>query len=302
MLATCCRLTRNTLIVRPGKDGGDYEPVLALVFGNPGYNASLVQCMKSIWTSERPPSETVNKQKSVSKGSNRGPCDMFGVGTNANIGTYGKASSYVLKSSQTLATAKLVCDCIWGVMKTQFTCVGKALSSSRVTRVPHANLTVNAPFQSMFSTRNSSVNPHVDKNDEDGSVIFWGADGDVKGGFIIYNYLFGIELIGMTVLYIRTQELTHGSVAPTGNGTLYGSALASRKGVVGTVVLQTERGEIPLERKIVRGIGAKAKPEKAKLEKAKPQKAKPQKAKLEKAKLEKARLEKAKLEKAKKRR
>jgi hypothetical protein len=262
-------LTRNTLVVRPGKTAGEYEPMLALVFGTPGFNTALVESMEIIWNGERPPTKSVSNTKSVNKGTNRGPCDMIGIGTNANVGTYGRSSNYVLKSPRTLPTAQLVSDCIWSMMKSTFSCVGNVLSSSRVMGVYHANLTKNTPFQSMFSTRNSDVQPHVDKNDEDGSVIFWGVDGDVKGEFIIYNYLFGIDLVGMTMLYIKTQELTHGSIMPVGSGTLYGSALASRKGVVGTVLLQTEKGEIPLDRETVRGIGAKAKLEKAKSEKAK---------------------------------
>ena len=68
----------------------------------------------------------------------------------------------------------------------------------------------------MHVTQNASLLSHVDKGDFGGSVIFWvhGGAEHLGGCFFIEPYLLAVRPHGLTVMFLETASLRHGSIAP----------------------------------------------------------------------------------------
>lgn len=233
--------------------------------------------MNNIWNNEyiSAPNKVNNKKK-------RGPGKMIAVGVTAHPGSFGFPTFYALKSPHTTILASELSAMVWGNITHQCPQIKLDLAQSRVYKLQTTMISNGVPFQRLFITKNTYVPPHVDDKDEDGSIIFWATSGKVTGGFILYNYMMGFEITGVTMLFIKTNEITHGSVTPKGvdllgndvygdslgNGNvIYGAALASGKGVV-TVIenMLSHNGSVPLPLKdakvagrILAGDKAKAK-------------------------------------------
>jgi hypothetical protein len=70
-------------------------------------------------------------------------------------------------------------------------------------------------------TRDANITPHIDADDLHGSVIFWvhGTSMDpsptsMTGGFYLYDLGLWLRPERLTLLYIRTDLIVHGSQAP----------------------------------------------------------------------------------------
>lgn len=87
----------------------------------------------------------------------------------------------------------------------------------------------------MHVTQNASLSSHLDKGDLGGSVIFWvhGGAEHLGGCFFIEPYLLAVRPHGLTVMFLETASLRHGSIAPPSPSSVAeaSSPMGSRIGV-----------------------------------------------------------------------
>ena len=85
----------------------------------------------------------------------------------------------------------------------------------------------------MHVTQNGSLLSHLDKGDFGGSVIFWvhGGAEHLVGCFFIEPYLLAVRPHGLTVMFLETASLRHGSIAPPSPPSMASPPMGSRIGV-----------------------------------------------------------------------
>ena len=73
-------------------------------------------------------------------------------------------------------------------------------------------------------TMNANVHTHMDKQDNKDSLICWANDRDnLDGAFHIYDLALCVVPKGFTLMHLDTENLLHGSVAPSVAGCYLGA-------------------------------------------------------------------------------
>lgn len=130
----------------------------------------------------------------------------------------GELVPYVKEDQRIPPGAQAVAQVVWERVKVLMPCVNRLFESAN----PHpGELRIGgAPVHQFHMTLDGHVLPHRDDKDKLGSVIVWSHNGPpsaqrvLGGGFALYDI--GLKLVprAFTMLYVVSDEITHGSVEP----------------------------------------------------------------------------------------
>lgn len=165
-------------------------------------------------------------------GAKRGdPSEFMNMGyhTCANVqasnGDIAPYKSYLVHKEE----VGVIADAFW---RASLKCVPGVLMAVIGQQNPHGatHLTDVVPVQRFHMTRNYWVDLHVDQFDCHGSLIVWSnSEGrSLGGGFYLPDLGLRFDPAHLTVAWVRTDILCHGSVAPE-RGTRFGTALVNNK-------------------------------------------------------------------------